>query len=69
MRVNGYAAPIIGYGQVTARLKFHFNTAGMTGDGLVHGIIDNFGKKVMQSTGVRPANIHTGAQTNGFEAL
>ena len=49
--------------------KLDFYTRRMPGDGLVHGVIENFGDEVMQAALIGSADIHAGAATNRFQPL
>jgi hypothetical protein len=41
----------------------------MTGDGLVHGIVENFCGQMMQRTVIRAADIHAGAAADRLKAF
>jgi hypothetical protein len=41
----------------------------MTGDSLIHGVVDNFGRQVVQSGLVGAADVHAGAPTDGLQAF
>ncbi len=56
--VDRDAAAVVGYGQIAVFAKMHLDAAGMAGDRLVHGIVDDFGEQVVQRVGVGAADIH-----------
>jgi len=69
VRADGNAAPIIGDGKITIRVQFNFYAGGVSCDGFVHRVVDNFGKEMMQSAVICTANIHARAQADRLEAF
>ena len=69
MRVDGNATAIIGDRHETVGLHFDFNPVGVTGERLVHGVVDHFGKQMMQRFFVGPADIHAGTAPDRLETL
>ena len=47
----------------------YFDPAGVACDGLVHGVVEDFGDQMVQGAFVRSADIHTGSHANGFQPL
>ena len=48
-------------------MHLNLNAAGMTGNCLIHGIVQNLRHKVMQGAFVGAAHIHAGAQADRFQ--
>ncbi len=69
VRVDGNAAAIVGDGDKAVRFHLDFNPVGVTGERLVHGVVDHFGKQMMQRLFVCAADIHAGAAADGLETL
>ena len=67
--VDGDAAAIVGDGQAAIALQRYLNAAGMAGDGLVHGVIKDFGGQMMKGAFVGAADIHSRAAADGFQPL
>ena len=61
MRIDRDAAAVVGDGQKSVGAQFHLDERGMPGQGLVHGVVDDFGEQVMQRLFVGAADIHAGA--------
>ena len=59
MGIDRNTAAIVGHADEAVRLHLDFNPIGVAGQGLVHGVVDDFGKQVMQRLFVRPADIHS----------
>jgi hypothetical protein len=58
MRVDRDAAPVIGYGDGAVGEEFKLDTAGVAGHRLVHRIVEDLGRKVVQGALVGAAHIH-----------
>ena len=69
MRIDRDAAAVVGDGQAVAGAELDLDPGGEAGDGLVHGIVDDFGGEVVEGAGVGPADIHAGAAANRLEPL
>ncbi|GBF27580.1 hypothetical protein MnTg02_02634 [bacterium MnTg02] len=65
--VDGDAAAIVGDSEPAVRLKRDFDPARMSGDGLVHRIVDHLGEEVVQRNFVRSANVHSWPAANRFK--
>ena len=61
MRIDRDAAAIVGDGQKSVGAQFHLDERGMPCQGLVHGVVDDFGEQMMQRLFVGAADIHAGA--------
>ena len=55
------AAAVISDGQAAIGVQADINAAGVTGNGFIHRVIENFSRHVMQGTIIGAADIHTGA--------
>jgi hypothetical protein len=69
MRVDRNAAAIVGDGQESVGAQFDLDEGGVPGQGLVHGVVDDFGEQVMQRFLVGAADIHAGAAAHRLEAF
>ena len=69
MLVDGDAAAIVGDGQPAVFIEVDVDPVGVTGNGLVHRVVDNFGKEVMQGFFIGAANIHGRAPAHRLKAL
>src|SRR5690606_2887936 len=69
MVVDRNAAAVIGDGDGAVLLKDDFDFVGVACDGLVHGVVENFGHEVVEGALVGAADIHAGALAHGFEAF
>jgi hypothetical protein len=49
--------------------QFHLDEGGVTGQRLVHGIVDDFGEQMMQRLFVGAADIHAGPPAHRLEAF
>ena len=61
MGINGNAAPIVVDGDEAVRFHLDFDPARVTGQRLVHGVVDDFGEQVVQRLLVGAADIHARA--------
>ena len=69
MGINRDAATIVADRQPSAFLDVHLDPARMTGHSLVHGVVDHFGKQMMERRFVSAADIHARTTTNGLKPL
>ena len=67
--LHGNAAAVIGDRQEAFGIEMNLDEIGVTGDGLVHGVVDDFGEEVVQRLLVRAADIHSGTHAHRLEAL
>ena len=67
VRVDRDAAPVIADGDGVIGVKFHFDPVGMARNGLVHGIVQHLGYKVVQRSLVRAPDKHSGSFADGFK--
>jgi hypothetical protein len=58
MGIDGDPAPIVADREPVARLQSHLDEAGMTGDRLVHRVVEDFSGEMVKRRFVRPANVH-----------
>ena len=69
MRVDRNAAAVVVDGDEAVGLHLDLDPVGMAGQRLVHGIVDDFGKQVVQRLLVGAADIHAGAAAHRLEPL
>ncbi len=69
MRIDGNAAAIVADHQHIVRLQLQFDAGGVTGHRLVHRIVDDLGRQVMQRVGIGAPDIHAGPAPHGLQAL
>ena len=69
MRIDGNAAAIVGDGDKTVGGQLDLDPVGVTGERLVHGIVDHLGEEVMQRFLVGAADIHARAAAYRLEAF
>ena len=67
MRIDRHAATIIRDRQIAVFVEIDIDEIGVTGNGLVHGIIDDFGEQMMQRALVGAANIHARTAANRLQ--
>lgn len=67
MVFHGNAASVIGDGEETLGIEMDLDEIGVACDGLVHGVVDDFGKEVVQRLLVGAANIHAGPHAHRFQ--
>ncbi|MNT07451.1 hypothetical protein D3C72_1421550 [compost metagenome] len=67
MVFHGNTTAVIGDCQETFGIEMDFDEVGVAGDGLVHGVVDDFGKEVVQRLFIGAANIHAGAHAHRFQ--
>ena len=67
MWINRDATPIVTHGEPVALLDRDLDKAGVAGHRLVHRIVENFRRKVMQRRFVGAADIHCRALANGLQ--
>jgi hypothetical protein len=59
------AAAIVGNREIAVRIKLDFDEIGVPGDGLVHRVVDDFGKQVMQRRSSVPPIYMPGRRRTG----
>ena len=69
VRVDGDTAAVVGDGQEAVGVEADFNEGRVAGDGLVHGVVDDFGEEMVQRLLVRAADVHAGTAAHGFKAF
>ncbi len=69
MLLDRDAATIVRHGQEAFGVEAHFDEIGVSRNGFVHRVVDDFGEEVVQRLFVRAADIHAGAHADGFEDL
>lgn len=67
MNVNWNAAAIVVNRQASILMKPHIDPVGVTGNSFVHRVVERFGKEMMQSLFIRPADIHAGAAAHRLQ--
>ena len=69
MRIDGHAATVVGDRQEAFLVEFDLDPRGVSGDRLVHGVIDHLGEEVMHGLLVGAADVHAGAAAHRLKAL
>ena len=69
MRIDWDSPAIITYRNLVVLAEVHFNAAGVSGDGLVHGIVEDFGNQMVQGFFVGATDIHAGPTAHGLKAF
>ena len=69
VRIDRNAAAVIGNGEEAVGAEFDFDEGGVSRQGLVHGIVDDFGEQMMQRLFVGAPDIHAGPAAHRLEAL
>jgi hypothetical protein len=69
VRVHRDAAAIVAHHQHVAGLQRHLDAVGMAGHRLVHGVVEHFGRQMVQGVLVGAANIHAGPAPHGLQPL
>ncbi len=69
VRIDGNAAAIVGDGEIALGIIFHINPGGMARHGLVHGVVHDFGKEMVEGLFIGAADIHAGAAAHGLQPL
>ena len=67
MRIDRHAAAIVRDRQIAVFIEIDVDEIGMAGNGLVHGIVDDFGEQMVQRAFVRAANIHARTPANRLQ--
>ncbi len=67
VRVDRDAAAIVGDRQPVAGLERDLDPAGVSGNRLVHRIVDDLGGEVVEGTGVGAADVHAGPAADWLE--
>ena len=69
VRIDRDSAPVIGHGDRAVLVHHDIDAVGVTGHGLIHRVVENFGEQVMQRAVVRAADIHARPFAHRFEAF
>ena len=67
MRIDRDAAAVVAHREPVAGLQRHLDEAGMAGHRLVHGIVEDLRREMMQRRLVGAADIHAGAAADRFQ--
>ena len=65
--VDGDAASVITNGKGAIGEQLHFDAVGVARHRFVHGIVKNFSRQMMACPFIGAADIHAGAQADGFQ--
>ena len=69
MGIDRDAAPVVAHREDIAGSQIHFDEARMAGDGLVHGVVEDLGREMVERALVGAADIHAGTPANGLKSL
>ena len=69
MRIHGNAAAVVPDRQSAVGVQTHLDDPGVTGDGLVHGVVQDLGEEMVQGALVRAADVHARSFPDGLQAL
>ena len=69
MRVDRDAAAVVGDGEESVGAQFDFDERRVSRQRLVHRVVDDFGKQMMQRLLVGAANVHAGAAAHRLKAF
>ena len=69
MRIDGNAAAVVGDGQKSVGTEFDLDEGRVSGQRLVHGVVDHFGEQMVQRLFVGSTDIHAGAAAHRLEAF
>src|SRR6185312_3290955 len=69
MRIDGDAAAIVRDRQKAVRRELDLDEGGVAGQGLIHRVVDDFGKQMMQRLLVCAADIHARPAPDCFQSL
>ena len=69
VRIDRDATAVIPHRQPIALLQCDLDEAGMAGHRLVHGVVERFGRQVVQGGFVGAADIHAGTAAHRLQAL
>ena len=61
MRIDRYAAAVVGDGQIAVVRELDLDARGVPGDRLVHGVVEHLREEVMHGLLVGAPDIHAGA--------
>ena len=67
--VDRDAAAVVLDGQAAVGVETDLDDLGVAGDGLVHGVVEDFGEQVVQGALVGAADVHAGTLAHRFEAF
>ena len=69
VRVHRNAAAIIAHHQPIIGFQRYLNPVGMAGHGLIHRVVDDLRRQMMQRVFIRATNIHARATADGLQPL
>jgi len=69
VRVYGNTPPVVLDAERAVGRQDHLDQLGVSCDRLVHGVIQDFSKQVMEGPLIGPANVHAGALADGLQTL
>ncbi len=69
MRIDRDAAAVVGDGDKAVGCHLDFDPVGMTGQRLVHGVVDHLGEQVVQRLLVGAADIHARPAAHRLKAF
>ncbi len=69
MQFDRNTAAVVGDGQEALGIEVHVDEIGVTGHSLVHRVVDDFGKEVVQRLLVGAADVHARTHAHGLEAF
>ena len=67
--IERHATAIVADGQRIVGVQLHLDPVGVTGDRLVHGVVEDLGHQVMQRALVRAADVHAGSLADRLQPL
>ena len=67
MLIHGNTAAVVIDRDGIVGMDPHLDSIAVTGQGLVHGVVDHLVNQVMQAAGAGGADVHAGAFANGFK--
>ena len=67
--VGGHTAAVVGHGRRTIGFNTHLNMGGMTGHGLVNGVVNTLPHQVMKGVETSAANVHARPLSDRIQAL
>ncbi len=69
MRINRNAAAVVTHRQCTVGVEMDLDPGGVTGNRLIHGVVDDFGKQMVERLFIGATDIHAGPSAHRFKAL
>ena len=67
VRIDRHAATVVEHAEKAGLLQRDLDEGGVSGDRLIHRVVDHLGEEVMQGVGVGSADKHAGAAANRLE--